>query len=969
METIFKTPIQTARESGGSVAIISTLIKAAIGLAALCASCTAYAATDTWTSAAGSAWLTGSNWSSASSPGTTDIAEFDTNPGSGQSNGVGVNFANAVNNGTFSGASGSLPDEAVGAIYVSSLRTVTQGSLFIGNTKSTDSGYMTFNGATIGGQANTILADMSVGQNLHIQNIVQSSSNTTLGVVLGVSGTNYVQAAAGTSGTNGDNVEIASTIDQANPGSSITLLGNGTGSVTGGVMELSGTNSFTGGITAGQAGGTQGGTVQIDAPYAIPGTGGIVVNTNSDLLLDTAGTYGALGQSLTLNGPGTTTNSGALQIAGGGIGVTWQGNVTLSSTSYISASNSAGSLTLSGTFTDNGFTLQKQGAGDLILSGNNNSMTGSTNIGNGTITVTSTSTMGTGNLVMNAGNGNNTALTLDNAAQSIGNLSSSPSSSGTEAQVITLNSTALTINEMGTTTYGLGSGNSVSTPETSTITGGGSVILGAGSTGVLTFTGTQTYTGGTQIKAGTLIANGSLSGSIGTDATVNMSGGTLSGSGSIGGLVTVGSGATITTGSAAGAAGILTLGNGLNLSGGGTYVWDLAADSTVNTSGTAFDEIALTSGTLTLGGSSELTLDFTDNPNSDDAFWQSTHTWTIIASGTGIGNFNSITDASYSDGTFSTADNSGTVTLTYQTVPEASTSVSIGLGAISLLGLRRKRRWNGCKMRIRAFTLVELLVVSAIIAILAGLLLPAYSNGRKAAREAQSTSNMRQLTSALINYAAQNDGDVPIDKISGGADSWSVTEGAGAVNCWYNVLPRMMGKKGAADYATSNTMPAFYTNDNLMFCPSATYPAGAATASQPYFAIALNSKLNEAPLQSIKEQAETVLFLEGGLPGETLTEADQSAYDGQSSVYASRFIARYTDGNGLLSFVDGHAEMLPWQNVVGTASAGKSQKGHAILPQPGETDVAPHDLVFDPQTSLGRVVWTPDPNDPGDLLP
>ena len=108
---------------------------------------------------------------------------------------------------------------------------------------------------------------------------------------------------------------------------------------------------------------------------------------------------------------------------------------------------------------------------------------------------------------------------------------------------------------------------------------------------------------------------------------------------------------------------------------------------------------------------------------------------------------------------------------------------------------------------------------------------------------------------------------------------------------------------------------------------------------------------------------------EGGLPGETLTEADQSAYDGQSSVYASRFIARYTDGNGLLSFVDGHAEMLPWQNVVGTASAGKSQKGHAILPQPGETDVEPHAEAFNPGTSLSRVVWTANPNDPGDLLP
>jgi prepilin-type N-terminal cleavage/methylation domain-containing protein len=265
-------------------------------------------------------------------------------------------------------------------------------------------------------------------------------------------------------------------------------------------------------------------------------------------------------------------------------------------------------------------------------------------------------------------------------------------------------------------------------------------------------------------------------------------------------------------------------------------------------------------------------------------------------------------------------------------------------------------------MKMRGFTLIELLVVIAVIVILAGLMMPALNSGRKAAKQAQSTSNMRQLTAALINYASQNDGRVPLDKVGSGADSWSVTEGSSATNCWYNVLPRMLGGLGAGDYAGQNNQAAFYTPSNLMYCPSAVYPAGAATASQPYFAMALNSKLNQAPLQTIQDQAETVLFLEGGLPGEKQTVSTQSSYNGQSSVYASRFIARYANGTGLLSFVDGHVQVLPWQNVV--AAAGK-----AILPQPGESAVAPHNLDFNPETSLGRVVWTANPNDPNSLLP
>lgn len=414
--------MQTPRENDGNVFTISTVIKAVLGLVALCLTCTAHAQTETWTNTGGSSWTSTNNWSNNTVPTAFGVAEFDADPTStGSNSGVGPTFLTtgntAVNNGTYTGAEGTLPDQAVGAISVTSSHTTT--SLYIGSTGTTNAGgYMTFNGATVGGIANTIISDMAT-TNLHIQNEVHGGLGI-FGVVLG-STNNIVQIGAGTSSANGASVEIFSTIDQVNAGSSISLYGGGTGSLNGGVLELGGTNSFTGGITIGQSGGTQAGTVQIDSPSAIPATGGIVVNTNSALLLNASGTYGALGQMLTLNGPGTVLNSGALQTAGGGVTETWQGNVTLASNSYISVSNSAGSLTLSGTLNDGGFQLQKQGSGNLILSGDNN-MTGSTNIGNGTITVNAGSSIGPGSLVMNAGSGNNTALTLNNGAQTIGSL-------------------------------------------------------------------------------------------------------------------------------------------------------------------------------------------------------------------------------------------------------------------------------------------------------------------------------------------------------------------------------------------------------------------------------------------------------------------------------------------------------------------------------------------------------------------
>lgn len=73
----------------------------------------------------------------------------------------------------------------------------------------------------------------------------------------------------------------------------------------------------------------------------------------------------------------------------------------------------------------------------------------------------------------------------------------------------------------------------------------------------------------------------------------------------------------------------------------------------------------------------------------------------------------------------------------------------------------------------RAFTLVELLVAIAIIAILAALLLPVFSRTKAQGRQTACLSNLRQFGFALQTYASDNDGglvgNLPANP---GSNSW-----------------------------------------------------------------------------------------------------------------------------------------------------------------------------------------------------
>lgn len=193
--------------------------------------------------------------------------------------------------------------------------------------------------------------------------------------------------------------------------------------------------------------------------------------------------------------------------------------------------------------------------------------------------------------------------------------------------------------------------------------------------------------------------------------------------------------------------------------------------------------------------------------------------------------------------------------------------------------------------RLKAFTLVELLVVITIIGLLAALSFGAYGRVISQRNQAESAARLRQWGVALGAYVAENNGALP----RRGQGVQAVTQLDRAED-WFNALPPYLGQLGYGELVKSGRRPR--EDDRSIFVrPGAKDPG----VSGAFLSYAMNMNLSPwnipAPTQlaAIERPVVTVFLAES--PGAYASTYPSTRPFGCVAPHA---------GKGNVLFLDGH---------------------------------------------------------------
>lgn len=167
----------------------------------------------------------------------------------------------------------------------------------------------------------------------------------------------------------------------------------------------------------------------------------------------------------------------------------------------------------------------------------------------------------------------------------------------------------------------------------------------------------------------------------------------------------------------------------------------------------------------------------------------------------------------------------------------------------------------GRKMVREGFTLIELLVVIAIIAILAAILFPVFSRAREKGRQAQCTSNFKNMSNALLMYSSDYDERFPLRNGGRGLVNWWVQPPGATPNFFFDGNTQAQ----RAVYSHNAIMP-YLKNWQVLACPSGKQLVDFApysnTPNPVAMSLMMNALLGSVPQSQVVAPARCILIWE-----------------------------------------------------------------------------------------------------------